>query len=141
MVFRRFIILMISLVFVNISLICHEINTQSENRLNGFRLDLVNNYRITTILIILYILSRMATLVIVKRYRVNTQTFRRIRRFLIPFSSAMAYIYMYFECYVFPDWTAKYRIEMHCTELIVFQMTVVLHTSMLNWKPHFFKVD
>ena len=139
MVFRRFIILMISLVFVNISLICREINTQSENRFIGFRLDFITIWRLITIFIILVILSRMATLVIVKRYRINTQTFRNIRKCLNPFSSAMVYIY--FKFYVFPDWTQKYRIEILCSELIVFQMTVVLHTSMLIWKPSLFKVD
>ena len=136
MVFRRFVILMISLVFVNILLICHEINTQSENRFIGFRLDLVTIYRITTIFVTLYIFSSMATLVIVKRYKVNSQAFRNIRKCLIPFSSAMVYIY--FKFYVFPEWTQKYRIEIYCTELIVYQITGILHTILVNWKPDFY---
>ena len=41
---------------------------------------------------------------------------------------SMAMVYICFWIYVFPDWIRKHRIEIHCTELIVFQMAVILHT-------------
>ena len=35
-IYRRYIISMIALVFVDIALICHEINTRIEDQFNGF---------------------------------------------------------------------------------------------------------
>ena len=137
-VFRRFIILMIGLVFVNISLICREINTQSENRFNGFFNDLVIIFRQTNLLLTFFNVPRIVTLVFVKWYRIKAETYSSIEDGLLVFSLAM--VYMYLEFCLSPKWTEKYRIEILCTELIVFQMMAVLHTILLIWKPKFFKV-
>ena len=130
MVFRRFIILMISLVFVNILLICHEINIQSENRFNHFFENLVIIFRQTLLFIILILESRLITIIMVKTYRITSETFWYIENGLFLVSLAMVYIY--FKSCLSNQWTRYYRIEMHCFELILNQIISSLCTYIIH---------
>ena len=140
-VHRLCIILMIALVFVHIIVICHEINTRSEVKFNGFFIRFISVIFDETLLLITLVLhSFMITLLIVKRCKLNGTSLRkRIFRFVIFcfILLSMAMVCIYFKFYVFSDWTQKYRIEILFTELIVFQISVIIATYMVIWKPEF----
>ena len=68
--------------------------------------------------------------VIVKRIRMNEISVFIIDFFVV-YSTSM--VYFLSKYYIFPDWTQKYRIEIHCTELIVFQIFSILETILVNW--------
>ena len=138
-IYRRFIIIsMIALVFINISLICQEINTQIEDKFN-----ILAKMRKVMEGGILgfgwFTLSDLVIFLIVKRFmmKVNFSTLMVINC-LIGLTTSWAYIFLM--GYLFLDLIQIYGFQIHCTELIVFQFIVILHTYMVNWKPQFLVV-
>ena len=133
MVFRRFIILMIALVFVNISLICHEINTQTEDQFNV--LAKIRHLMEGIILYNIFFIISHSLIFVETELRISAAI-------IINYSYGVVFSLFNFLLidYVFPDWIRKYRIEMHCIELIVFQISVILQTILLNWMQQFFNI-
>ena len=135
---RRYIFLTIALVSIDITLIYHEFNIRFEDYFNGFfgYIDLIFKLAILSIIIIIH--SNLVTQIIMKRYGIKSQKNQCIISGLIGFPTKMVYIFLKF--YVFLDWTQRFRFQIHCTELIVFQFSVILDTILVNWKPEFFVV-
>ena len=143
LIYRRYIFLMIALVFVDITLICHEINTRIEDQFNEFNSYIALIINLTILSFIFYFPSFLITMLIVKRYGLKAIVFGvHIYGFIINYLTflPMALVYIYFKFFAFFDWTQKYRIEIHCIELIVFQVMAIVDTILDNWKPELINI-